>query len=242
MFTERLDKNSRIIRAASQGKRAWYQNKFMLLFIFLLGVLLYYPFSMGSDLRYNIYRTLFALVILFTVYAVSMRSSLFVLVLIFAVPSIVQHTVYAANIKNPIGAVNSFLALAFDVYVVVVVFRRIFAKAQADSESIFGALCVYLFVGFSFANIFMLVTYFNPKAFYLDPQANGHAIFDRLDSVYYSFGTMTSLGAAGITPVTGEARLLTILEALVGVLFLAVLVSRLLSAYGVNRSPANVEQ
>ena len=237
-----MDKKSRIIRAASKGKRAWYQSKFMLLFIFLLGILLYYPFSMGSDLRYDVYRTLFALVILFTVYAVSMRSSLFVLALTFALPAIVQHTVFAANIRNRIGVVNSFLALAFDLYVVVVIFRRIFAKAQADSESIFGALCVYLFVGFTFGNIFMLVTYFNSKAFYLDPQANSHTVFDRLDSVYYSFGTMTSLGATGITPVTGEARLLTILEALVGVLFLAVLVSRLLSAYGVNRSPANVEQ
>jgi hypothetical protein len=50
---------------------------------------------------------------------------------------------------------------------------------------------------------------------------------------------MTSLGAAGITPVSGEARLLTIIEALLGVLFLAVLVSRLLSAYG--RKPVVVE-
>ena len=53
---------------------------------------------------------------------------------------------------------------------------------------------------------------------------------------------MTSLGAAGITPVTGEARLLTITEALLGVLFLAVLVSRLLSAYGVEAASEKVEE
>lgn len=214
----------------------------MWLFIFLFGVLLYYPFSLGSNFRYNAYRTLFSLVILFTVYALSMRRSLLVIALVLAAPSLVQHTIYAADLKSPIAVVNSFLALAFDVFIVVIIFRRIFSKMNADSESIFGALCIYLFVGFSFASIFILVTYFEPHAFLLDPMGNSHQIFDRLDAIYYSFGTMTSLGAAGITPVTGEARLLTIIEALLGVLFLAVLVSRLLSAYGVKTTPEKAEE
>lgn len=75
--------------------------------------------------------------------------------------------------------------------------------------------------------------------FILIRQSMTTCCFNRLDAVYYSFGSMTSLGAAGITPVSGEARLLTIIDALLGVLFLAVLVSRLLSAYG--RKPVVVE-
>jgi len=39
------------------------------------------------------------------------------------------------------------------------------------------------------------------RAFYLDPLANVHTFPDRLDCVYYSFATMSSLGAAGIIPV-----------------------------------------
>ena len=234
-------KETRLIRVAAKGKHAWYQNKFMWLFIFLFGVLLYYPFSIGSDFRYNVYRTFFALAILFTVYALSMRRSLLVIALVLALPSIVQHTLYASNLKGPSAVVNSFLSLAFDVFTVVIIFRRIFSKVSADLESIFGALCIYLFVGFSFASIFMLATYFEPHAFYLDPAVNSHSVFNRLDAVYYSFGTMTSLGAAGITPVTGEARLLTITEALLGVLFLAVLISRLMSAYGGTAESANAE-
>jgi hypothetical protein len=237
-----MKKDARIIRVASRGGHAWYENKFMWLFIFLFGVLLYYPFSLGSDFRYNTYRTLFSLVILFTVYALSMRRSLLILAMVLAAPSLVQHTIYAADLKSPIAVVNSFLSLTFDVFIVVIIFRRIFSKTNADSESIFGALCIYLFVGFSFASIFMLVTYFEPHAFLLDPLTNSHQIFDRLDAIYYSFGTMTSLGAAGITPISGEARLLTIIEALLGVLFLAVLVSRLLSAYGLKPTSAKVEE
>jgi len=214
----------------------------MWLFIFLIGVLTYYPYSVGSSLRYHLYRALFCLVILFTIYALSMRRSLLVIALVLAAPSIIQHTVSFADPKSPTAVTNSFFALGFDIFVVVVIFRRIFGKERADSESIFGALCIYLFVGFSFASIFLLVTYLHPHAFYLDPAINSQQIFDRLDAVYYSFATMTSLGAAGITPMSGEARLLTIVESLLGVLFLAVLVSRLLSAYGPKQDGQKAEE
>ena|SRR5579862_9020477 len=237
-----MRQDATLIRVAVESKHAWYQNKFMWLFIFLFGVLVSYPYSAGSNFRYHVYRALFCAVILFTVYALSLRRSLLVIALILAAPSIIQHTVYFADFKSPLAVVNSFVALAFDVFIVVAIFRRVFSKARADSESIFGALCIYLFVGYSFTSIFLLVTYFQPHAFYLDPTVNSHAVLNRLDSIYYSFGTMTSLGAAGITPVTEEARLLTIIEALLGVLFLAVLISRLMSAYGMKEPREKAEE
>jgi len=42
---------------------------------------------------------------------------------------------------------------------------------------------------------------------------------------------MTSLGAAGITPVSTQARSFSILEAIIGVLYLAVLIAGLIGAY-----------
>ena len=74
-----------------------------------------------------------------------------------------------------------------------------------------------------------------PRAVYLDPVANVHAFPDRLDLVYYSFATMSSLCAAGIMPVSGEARCVSAIETIAGVLYLAVLISRLVGAY---RHPA----
>jgi hypothetical protein len=42
---------------------------------------------------------------------------------------------------------------------------------------------------------------------------------------------MTSLGASGITPVSSQARSFSILEAILGVLYLAVLIAGLIGAY-----------
>ena len=119
----------------------------------------------------------------------------------------------------------------FDVFVVVVIFRRVFTKDEPNSETVFGALCIYLLVGFTFSSIYGMIAVLQPKAFYLDPLTNFHAIPDRFDFIYYSFATMTSVGAQGITPVSAQARSLSVIEAILGVLYLAVLIARLMGAY-----------
>ena len=53
---------------------------------------------------------------------------------------------------------------------------------------------------------------------------------NRFDLIYYSFGTMTCLGANGIAAVSNQARSLSLIEAILGVLYLAVLISRLVGA------------
>jgi len=47
---------------------------------------------------------------------------------------------------------NNVLTLVFDVVIVVVIFRHVLAAEQPTSETIFGALCIYLLVGFTFAS------------------------------------------------------------------------------------------
>jgi hypothetical protein len=118
----------------------------------------------------------------------------------------------------------------------VLIFRHVFAAEQPTSETIFGALCIYLLVGFSFASVYGLLAAFQPNAFYLDPRTNLHNVPDRFDFIYYSFGTMTSLGAAGIIPVSSQARSFSILEAILGALYLAVMIAGLIGAYRSNSS------
>lgn len=210
-------------------------RRFSLLFIFLLASLILYPFADNSVPGYYMLRVIGSGVILVSVYVVSYRRTFLVFAILLGVPAMAQHIWLLKSDPSALSMINILLSFVFDVFVVTVIFRRIFARDHATSETIFGALCIYLLVGFSFASLYHLVGVVQPNAFYFDPHANFHTVPDRLDFIYYSFGTLTSVGAAGIIPVSAHARSLTIVEAILGVLFLAVLVSRLMDAY----RPAN---
>jgi Ion channel len=206
-------------------------RRFFLLFLLLLSTLIVYPYAESNRFGYFAFRALGSAAIIISVYAANVRRSFLILAIALAVPAIVQRIILPKIHVGSFAILNIILSFAFDVVIVVVIFRHVFARDEANAETIFGALCIYLLVGFSFASVYGFVAAFVPNSFYLDPRVNLYIAPDRFDFIYYSFGTMTSLGAPGIIPVTGQARSITVLEAILGVLYLAVLIARLMSAY-----------
>jgi Ion channel len=150
---------------------------------------------------------------------------------VLAIPALLQRIILPRADAGALPLISIVFGLAFDTFVVAVIFRRVFIKDEPTMETIFGALCIYLLVGFSFASLYGMLATLQPRAFYLDPVLNLHSAPDRLDLIYYSFATLTCLGAAGITPVSAEARSVSVIESLLGILYLAVLISRLLAAH-----------
>ena len=219
------------IRPHIQRAASLTGHKFFVLFLVLLISLVIYPYAEGNRILYFTFRLLGTVVILLSVYAVSFRRGLVILALILAVPAFLQHAVLMQARPGTLPVLNVILSFAFDVFVVVVIFRRVFVKEKPNSETIFGALCLYLLVAFSFSSVYGMVTDLQPQAFYLDPATNLHVHPNRFDFIYYSFGTITCLGAPGIVPVSPQARSLTVIESILGVLYLAVLISRLMGAY-----------
>ena len=75
-----------------------------------------------------------------------------------------QH-IWLLKAANPsvLAMSNIVLSFCFDVFVVCVVLKRIFARDHSNSETIFGALCIYLLVGFGFASSFHLVSVLRPQ-------------------------------------------------------------------------------
>jgi hypothetical protein len=170
-------------------------------------------------------------VTLLSVYAVSFRRTLVFFAAVLAIPSLMERVVLPLSDRSLLSLLNIGLSFGFDLLIVVIIFRRVFARERPTSETIFGALCIYLLLGYGFTSLYAFEDKLRPNAFYLDPSSNLHQAPDRFDFIYYSFGTITSLGAAGITPVSLQARSLTVIEAILGVLYLAVLIARLMGAY-----------
>jgi hypothetical protein len=207
------------------------EHRFFVLFLFLLASLILYPYAQHSGFGYWAFRFVGSAVILVSVYAVSFRRTLVIFALALAIPALVQRLRLLRADASTLSVLNIVLSFAFDVFIVVIIFRRVFANERPNSETIFGAVSIYLLLGFSFAGIYGMVNTLQPNAFYLNPLVNWHTAPDRFDFIYYSFGTISTLGATGMTAVSPQARSVAVIEAILGILYLAVLISRLVGAY-----------
>ena len=100
---------------------------------------------------------------------------------------------------------------------------------RSTSEKIFGALCAYVFIGLLFALIFAHLEYRDPGSFYISNDLLAERAANESSQLnlftYFSFVTMTTLGYGDVTPISEHARTLAWLEALIGQLYLAVMVA-----------------
>jgi hypothetical protein len=215
----------------SSNTKALTGHKFFLLFLFLLAILVFYPYKQNGGFGYLAFRVFGSVGVLVAVYAMRLKRTLLLVALLLAIPALLERILLREPDAGLFSILSIVLSFVFDVFIVVVIFRRVFGNIQPNSETIFGALCIYMLVGFAFSSLYGMVVAIQPAAFYLDPRMNLHAIPNRFDFIYYSFATMVSLGASGITAVSAPARSLSVIEAIIGVLYLAVLIARLMGGY-----------
>jgi len=206
-------------------------RRFFLLFVYLLAYLIVDPYLENTGAGYVLVRVAGSVGIFIVLYAISRRRTILFVGIALAIPALLQLLLQFRADAGTLSVINIVLSFSFDVFVVVVIFRRVIMEEQPTAETIFGALCIYLLVGFTFASVYGMIATLQPRAFYLDPMVNTHVTPDRFDFIYYSFATMTSVGASGIVPASRQARSVTIIEATLGVLYLAVLIARLIGSY-----------
>jgi len=111
--------------------------------------------------------------------------------------------------------------LAFAAVVAAEVFRR----GAVNHHRILGAVAVYLLIGLAWASACELLHVVHPGAF------SGALPAEPVPQtwIYYSFVTLTTMGYGDITPVHPVARSLAIAEAVIGQLYLAITLARLVS-------------
>jgi hypothetical protein len=110
----------------------------------------------------------------------------------------------------------------------VVVARAVFAAGAVNYHRVVGAILLYLDTGLIFVALFCFVALIAPGAFNgLDPLRDNLGVADKL--IYFSFATLTTVGYGDIVPVDPFARSLANIESIVGQLYPATLLARLVT-------------
>jgi hypothetical protein len=109
----------------------------------------------------------------------------------------------------------------------VVVARTVFAQGRITFHRIVGAVLLYLLIALAFVSLFMMVGLLVPNAFSGLVFEDNEKLASNL--IYFSFVTLTSTGYGDIYPVHPIARSLCNLETIIGQLYPATLLARLVS-------------
>lgn len=142
----------------------------------------------------------------------------------WSVQRVEPRTLFLANI----------VAALFFFHLIILISRHLLLKqGQVTGETLWAAINVYMLLGLMFAFLYGAV-------FSLAPGAFSGGVLENADGevtksmVYFSFVTMTTLGYGDITPSIQPAATLAYVQALIGQLYVAILIARLVSMYSIH--------
>jgi hypothetical protein len=116
----------------------------------------------------------------------------------------------------------------------VVTLFRVFAPGEVTTHRLVGAIAAYLLVGLTWALAYEWLELVHPGSL----QAGANPTEGAYPSLlYFSFTTLTTVGYGDLTPLSPQARALSNIESLIGVLYPAVLIGRLLSMQASAAAP-----
>jgi len=124
---------------------------------------------------------------------------------------------------------DAFLLLLSMLALMVIVLAQVNRKGPVTGHRVRGAVAGYLLLGMSCAYAYTLIDVLIPGAFQM-PAADLQSRKAQYDAFYYfSIVTLTTLGYGDITAIHPVARSVVMMEALLGQLYPAILIARLVT-------------
>jgi len=138
---------------------------------------------------------------------------------------------HCAGLRRLAARINTRLAgkirVILGVSVGWAVARAVFGPGAVTYHRIMGAILLYLTIGATFVALYTFVGLIDPNAFTGIPMDDSPALPSNF--IYFSFVTLTSTGYGEIVPVDPFARSLSNIEGIIGQLYPATLLARLVS-------------
>ncbi|NOR05488.1 MAG: two pore domain potassium channel family protein, partial [Deltaproteobacteria bacterium] len=202
--------------------RSCCRGRFLFLLISILLLLVLSPLLdnfIGLKFLLNIFMTA---IFISGLYAVSQKKTYILITAVLATPMLAS--IWSAYfIKIPYlwltGRICGVLCMAF---MVIIILSHIIRVKNVTADVIFGAIVAYLLMAIMWGFIYSVVEYLHPGSFVIP---EGPIKDSRFLFTYFSFVTIATLGYGDITPLTAAACSLSILESIIGQIYLVVMVA-----------------
>jgi hypothetical protein len=223
---------------------AWWQayseRRFGILLVFLAVLLAAPPVLFGFGLSVVWFDALMALVVLAAIQSLCFERRQRLFALLLGVPTIAiclgGHAL-SGTASVSVLFVGHLCGVLFLFGSAAVIVKSLFNSRALTFDSIYGAVCGYLFLGLAWAMSYSMIEAIQPGSFQISPSlrtASEHSQPQVL--TYYSFVTLTTVGYGDVTPISPVTRTFAWIEAISGQFYLAIIVAGLVSMLAAKHS------
>ena len=209
------------------------EARFLVLLILLLLMLVLTPF-LDEFVQTRILMDIFLTTIfIFIIYTIRLKRTQAIIATVLVFPLIVATwSTYFVEIKT-ISLLTRIFGVLFFAYAAINILRIIVKSEKVTRETIFAAIVAYLLIALMWAFLYMILERVSPGSFsFADKGLWG----ETMQYEYLSFVTITTLGYGDITPLTDQSSALVMMEAVIGQIYLVVLVAWLVGMHVSRRS------
>ncbi len=205
-----------------------------LLSVQILGVLLY-PL-MEATPRGRVLFGLFGLVVLGLALWVVRRGPWLTWVgVVLALPIVGLSVLMLFDARPELVLITAALEAVFYFYAAGSLIQYMLQDWAVAVDELFAAGATFTLLAWAFAYVFVVCQGLQPGAFGL---SEGGVPRTWTELLYCSVAVLSSVGLSDILPVSGMARAIVMLESFAGIMYIALVVSRLITLTGLPRRPS----
>jgi hypothetical protein len=201
----------------------------MVLFIFAS------PFVVELQYGNLIEAVLLTVVLGSAVVAVSDRRSTSITAVLLVLPAVAGR--WAHHYRPELVPQAAYLGagLIFFAFVLFQYFRYILRAPRVTFTVLCAGVSTYLMLGMFWTMAYVLLTSLRPDSFAIKGTGGPGGVLSPFDAFYFSFVTLSTVGYGDIVPASKPARMLAVMEATTGTLYVATLIARLVAMQASSR-------
>lgn len=207
----------------------------------LVGLCLLYPVMVEIGWL-PFYRLVMAAAILAIVFTLGGRRSTVTAAALLAAPAIFSQILTLFFPGRATVVASSMTGMVLFAYLTWLFARHVFGPGLVTGNKLAGAVCVYLLIGLLFATLHAAIAAIQPGAYVgpgMGPDDAGLGTGGEFHFIYFSFVTITTLGYGDILPTTPTSETVSWLEAVIGQLFVAITIARLVGLHIAQSRPGD---
>jgi len=186
----------------------------------------------GGGLRFSV---LLSIVLTAAIYVNSLQRWTFLLGVLVGGGAIVATGIGEATGSIAAVLVARSMGLILLIVTTLLMLNTLVRAERVSRDTIIGGICVYLMLGLSFSVAYLVILGFDPDVLVKGGHpliaAAGDSSAASAQVLYFSFVTLTTLGFGDITPVGEVTQTVVVAEAIVGQLYVAIFIARLMALY-----------